>query len=192
MERQRLNHNNDAQRLNFAQNLSPLQIQELETTGASEVTHFSHQGRHYIVVTSSTDSGGETRMNTNMYQWDNVANRWVVDLPPPATPKLLWDSQCTQTAQGGGGRSSKNLTPRKVHRWCDTFFLTTDEPPFWSDGSALGVTSQTHVCSRFSRQPVQQLPSHGAQAVDVTELDGGVFLAIANSGDAGQVLSPAM
>ena len=44
--------------------------------GASGVGHFSYQGRYYIVIISYQDNQDETKINSNMYQWDSVANRF--------------------------------------------------------------------------------------------------------------------
>ena len=65
----------------FAEYLSYLfcsfpQVQELDTIGASGVAYFAHQGRYYIVITSYQDNDDMTNINSNMYQWDSVANRF--------------------------------------------------------------------------------------------------------------------
>ncbi len=53
------------------------QVQEVTTTGASDVTYFSHQRQHYVVVTSFQNNNGATDTQSSVYQWDTVANRFL-------------------------------------------------------------------------------------------------------------------
>ena len=43
---------------------------------------------------------------------------------------------------------------------------------------------------RFSGQPVQQLATHGARAVDIADINGVQYMAIANSGNKDKMYSP--
>ena len=48
-----------------------------------------------------------------------------------------------------------------------------------------------YIFIRFSNQPVQQLQSHGARDMDITDISGVKFMAVANSGEFGEMYNPA-
>ncbi|KAH3717902.1 hypothetical protein DPMN_060698 [Dreissena polymorpha] len=45
-------------------------IQKLDTKGATDVTYFTKNTLHYIVIANSMDNAGNTRVNTDIWRWE--------------------------------------------------------------------------------------------------------------------------